>query len=138
MMNRVLLFSTLLLAAACGDKDDTAAEDTAGGGGEADGSFASVQEVFTQSCAFSSCHGAGSGGLTLAGDASDHAALVGVAAFGDSSQTLVVAGDADGSYLVAKMEGAAGISGDVMPPGAALGADTVAIVRAWIDAGAPE
>jgi hypothetical protein len=46
-------------------------------------------------------------------------------------------GDPDASYLVRKLEGAPGISGDRMPLGGApLGAALIADVRAWIAAGA--
>lgn len=98
--------------------------------------FADVQSQAFQGCALSSCHGSGTGGLTLDGTSADYDRLVGVAAVGDASQTLVVAGDADASYLVAKLEDVAGITGSSMPPGSALSADTIQIVRDWIDGGA--
>jgi len=98
--------------------------------------FADVQSQAFQGCALSTCHGSGTGGLLLDGTAADYDRLVGVAAIGDASQTLVVAGDADASYLVAKIEGAAGITGDAMPPGSSLSADTLQLVRDWIDGGA--
>ena len=47
--------------------------------------------------------------------------------------------DADASYLVAKCEGAEGIEGEPMPKGYdAWEADKIAMLRAWIDAGALE
>jgi hypothetical protein len=98
--------------------------------------FADVQRQAFQGCALSTCHGSGTGGLLLDGTAADYDRLVGVAAIGDASQTLVVAGDADASYLVAKLEGAAGITGDAMPPGSSLSAETLQLVRDWIDGGA--
>lgn len=98
--------------------------------------FAEVQSQAFQGCALSTCHGSGTGGLTLDGTAADYDRLVGVAAVGDSSQTLVVAGDADASYLVAKLEDVAGITGASMPPGSAMSADTIQLVRDWIDGGA--
>ncbi len=98
--------------------------------------FADVQSQAFQGCALSTCHGSGTGGLLLDGTAADYDRLVGVAAIGDASQTLVVAGDADASYLVAKIEGAAGITGDAMPPGSSLSAETLQLVRDWIDGGA--
>ena len=49
---------------------------------------------------------------------------------------LVIAGDADASYLVQKLEAADGIVGTEMPPGGTLEADRLQLVRDWIDAGA--
>lgn len=74
-------------------------------------------------------------GLNLSAGVS-HAALVNV----PSTQTaldLVEPGDADNSYLVHKLEGRMGIVGDPMPPrGDPLGADEIAAIRDWINAGA--
>ncbi len=106
-------------------------------GGSADAPvLADVQDQAFKGCALSSCHGAGTGGLTLDGTAADHDRLVGAASTGDPSKTLVVAGDADASYLVAKLEGAAGIVGDTMPPGSTLSDENLQLVRDWIDGGA--
>ncbi len=64
------------------------------------------------------------------------ASLVGAASTEAPGRTRVVPGDPDASYLVAKLEGTAG---DQMPlGGAALPAATIATVRAWISAGAPD
>lgn len=134
-----LLSLSLLLA--CGDKEpeDTSAgtDDTSSSSGEEDVTFAGVQQTLSQSCAFSSCHGAGAGGLTL-GDGGEHAALVGVESTVLAGAILVVPGDASQSYLIQKLEGAAGILGDPMPPSGALDAAIIADIRAWIDAGATE
>lgn len=111
----------------CNGGKDTGAE-------EAD--FEAVELVFTQSCAFSGCHGGGAGGLTLTGDG-DHGTLVDVAS-ADGAATLVIPGDADNSYLIQKMEGSSGITGDVMPPTGALDQATIDLVREWIDSGAAE
>lgn len=98
--------------------------------------FADLEaDIFVPSCAFSFCHGGGTGGLELDG-AGDHAALVGVPSTGMSGATLVIAGDAEGSYLVHKVEGRASIAGEPMPAPNGLDADAVAALRAWIDAGA--
>jgi hypothetical protein len=100
--------------------------------------FAEVQtEVLNKSCAFSSCHGAaqGTGGLKLDGTDADYERLVGVAS--STGEPLVDPSNADGSYLVAKIEGAVGITGDVMPPGGALDDAALQLVRDWIDGGAP-
>ena len=79
--------------------------------------FADVQSQAFQGCALSTCHGSGTGGLLLDGTAADYDRLVGVAAIGDASQTLVVAGDADASYLVAKIEGIAQRHGEAQDAG---------------------
>lgn len=98
--------------------------------------FTNVQgEVLVASCAFSTCHGSGTGGLTLE-DGMDPSSLVGVESVGSPGAILVVAGDPDASYLVQKLEGASGIVGDAMPPGGALEADRLQLVRDWIEAGA--
>lgn len=125
---RSLLLSLLL---ACdGKSTDTAPLDP---------TFSNVQDaVFTPSCAFSSCHGAGAGagGLDLnAGSSYD--ALVDVASTGAPDQTLVIPGDPDGSYLMLKLDGDPSITGDEMPPGASLESERLELVRAWIAAGAP-
>jgi hypothetical protein len=50
----------------------------------------------------------------------------------------VVPGDPDGSYLVQKLAAAEGIAGDPMPPPEGLDAERLALVRAWIAAGAAQ
>ena len=128
------LWLAVVVALGCAGK----ADDSGAGGDGVPADWASAHgEVLTPSCGFSSCHGGGAGGFTLDGTDADHARLVGAASVADPSRVLVVAGEADASYLLAKMEGAAGIEGDEMPPGGLLDADRIAIVRAWIDAGAP-
>ncbi len=99
-------------------------------------------EIFTPSCAFSSCHGSSGGGaadLDLTEGAA-WAEVVGVASSDAPDQTLVVPGDASASYLVQKCTpGAAGIVGDPMPDGGeGLEAERLALLTAWIDAGALE
>jgi hypothetical protein len=120
----------LLLACTGVPKDDTATD--------LEPTMANVQtEIFTASCAFSSCHGPGSGMDLSEGEA--HAAIVGVAAADAPDRTLVVAGDADASYLVEKCTpGASGLVGERMPDGSdGLDATRLALLRAWVDAGAP-
>lgn len=121
----------LLLACTAADKADT---------GDAPATLTRVQsEVFNASCAFSSCHGGsmGAGDLDLTEGAA-HAALVGVESAAAPGQILVVAGDAAGSYLVQKCAAQAGIVGEPMPDGDAdgLDAERLALLEAWIDAGA--
>ena len=58
-----------------------------------------------------------------------------------STQTgldLVEPGDAENSYLIHKLEGRVGIVGGPMPlSGDPLTAGEIAVIRDWIDAGAP-
>lgn len=110
-------------------------------------SFASIQkEIFSttdssgrQACI--NCHVAGGAaaatGLFLNDPATAYALLVGKQArFG--RQTLVVPGDPDGSYLIKKLEGAAGITGARMPftGGPYLTPGQLLVIRRWIQEGA--
>jgi hypothetical protein len=95
------------------------------------------EEVLMPSCAFSSCHGGGAGGLDLSTEDGAYDSLVDVESEVAAGWIRVLPGSADDSYLVAKMEGADGISGDTMPPGSVLDEETTQRVRDWIDAGAP-
>ena len=105
-----------------------------GCGGPVD-DFATIEsEILLPSCAFSSCHGGGEGGLTL-GQGVSYDALVGVEAATAPGEVRVVAGDSAASFLMAKLEGTATV-GDVMPPDAPLDAEAIDRVAAWIDAGA--
>lgn len=114
-----------------------ACADKAGDTAELDDSFAAVRdEVLLPSCAFSSCHGAGAGGLTL-DEAGSYEALVEVESLGAPGEVLVIPGDADGSYLIKKMTAASGIVGDPMPPDALVDDLRLEQVRSWIDRGAP-
>lgn len=105
-------------------------------------------QVFTPSCAFSSCHGGGAGQLDLTeGHARD--ALVGVAVVGAdrpdhlnenvdvSGEIRVIAGDSADSYLYKKCAGSDGIKGSPMPDGTpGVDADKLALIASWIDDGA--
>jgi len=125
---RPMVAGLLIGLMGCKDKD---------GDSGAPATFAEVRdEILVPSCGFSTCHGTGTGGLTLDEDLTA-ADLVGVAASGDPTASLVVEGDPDASYLLQKMRGDSGIVGTVMPPSGALDAETVGRVEAWIAAGAP-
>src|SRR5688500_1269407 len=104
----------------------------------ADPTLTRVQdEVFTPSCAFSTCHASpGASGLVLDAGRS-HEALVGVESADSPGRTLVVPGDSDDSYLMAKLRGDPGIAGVIMPyTGGELEAERLQLVADWIDAGA--
>ena len=125
------MFSLIFLFG-CGEKEDTAED----GGAVEPMSFTQIEnEVLGLSCAFSSCHGAGAGALTLDG-VNDYERLVDVPSSQIEGEILIIPGDAAGSYLMKKFRGEASIVGDPMPPGAALDADVLDGIAAWIDAGA--
>jgi len=109
------------------------------GGGEDGVSFAAeIQPIFDLTCALAGCHstGSASGGLVLAaGSAFDN--LVGVPSSQQPAVSHVASGDPDNSYLVRKIEGAAGISGGRMPLNRTpLTAAQIASIRTWIAEGA--
>ena len=95
--------------------------------------------VFSPSCATSGCHRgvAPSAGLDLSDADTSHAALVGMPSQNQPGATLVVIGDANNSYLIQKLENAAGIMGQQMPlGGAALAQSDINHIRQWILDGA--
>lgn len=100
-------------------------------------------DLLLKSCALSSCHGSGTGDLTLSADAPEdvHGALVDVDAVGVPTLKLVKPGDPDNSYLVMKLEGHADIVDDPMPPPSGLldqDPEMVERVRSWIANGAKD
>jgi hypothetical protein len=112
--------------------------------------FTTVQDdVFTKSCAFSTCHGGRAGDLKLT-EGESYAALVNVTPAGVNStnpeypadvdvsdEILVIPGDPDNSYLIKKLEGAPDINGSPMPEGSqGFDEDKVELVRSWIANGA--
>lgn len=124
MRSELVIFTLALLACAGGEPATEAP------------TFADVQSEVLAGCAFSSCHGSGTGGLTLDGTSADHGRLVDAESAAAPGETLVIPGDPDGSYLVKKLEGADGIVGDPMPQSAPLADDKLQLVRDWIEAGA--
>jgi hypothetical protein len=145
-MNRVLaatfLLATAIGLAACDEK----LKDVAGPTPNLQPTLSSIQrEIFNasdssgrQACI--NCHtdqGRNpSGGLVLL-EGRAYQALVGVPSRVKAGATLVVAGDADLSYLVHKLEGAADISGVRMPRGGPyLTEGQMLIIRRWIQLGA--
>ena len=110
-----------------------------------------VVPIFTQSCAFSSCHGStggGNNGIFLGGTdpAKIHDAIVNVASSELPSMVYVKAGDARESYLMRKLDGSqcalnaqctGSDCGDPMPRNdTALPVDTRDTIRRWIAQGA--
>jgi len=78
------------------------------------------------------------GGLNLLSGQS-RGNLVGVASTGKAGATRVIAGNASGSYLIQKLEGASDIVGLRMPRNGPpfLTAAQIDLIRQWINNGAP-
>ncbi|MDH3265462.1 MAG: Ig-like domain-containing protein [Gammaproteobacteria bacterium] len=95
--------------------------------------------IFTPTCATSTCHSAGNqaAGLDLSSADASHADLVDQ--FSSQQATiLVMPGDPANSYLIHKLEGAATIDGDRMPPPgrAAVAQSDIDQIKQWITDGA--
>jgi hypothetical protein len=120
---------------------------TAGGDFEAEFEVAGIQptltsiqdNVFTPMC--SGCHSGGGGTLpgsmNLSSANASFAALVGVASVQQATLERVEAGNPDDSYLIRKLEGGPGITGNQMPAfGTPLDQGTIDAIRLWITDGA--
>ena len=106
-------------------------------GGDPTATFTIVRRTVLADCV--SCHSdAGArfnGSLSLQTNA--YANLVNAASSGKAGATRVIPGNPGGSYLVQKLEGAAGIAGSRMPLGGPfLNVADLATLRRWITAGA--
>jgi hypothetical protein len=107
-------------------------------------SFASeIQPIFSNSCAFSGCHGGGSPAMGMnltAGQA--YANIVDVASVELPSMDRIEPGMPDLSYLIHKIQGtqvSVGGSGERMPRGGApLSQTTIDLVRLWVTQGAQD
>jgi hypothetical protein len=132
----------VLLTAAC----DESLREFAGPTPDLEPTFSSIQrDIFnaTDSAgrpACTGCHnafGARINGLNLA-DSTAYSVLVNVASVGKPTAIRVRPGDPEGSYLIQKIEGAPGIVGVRMPQTPPyLTAGQIAIIRRWIELGAP-
>lgn len=97
--------------------------------------------IFDVSCAFSSCHSAGSkpaGGMSLTAGNSHHA-LVGAASTQQPGWKRVVAGDSGASYLMVAVGSVAGplpMSGTMPADQDPLCDQKLDAIARWIDAGA--
>jgi hypothetical protein len=137
---------TLLLFSLYGASCDESLRDFAGPTPDLTPTFSSIQrDIFSSTDAAgrracTTCHvGAqASAGLNLS-DATAYTSLVNVPSRNKPSAIRVVPGDPTNSYLVQKIEGAPGIVGERMPrtAGPFLTANQVAIIRRWIELGAP-
>ena len=146
----------VLLATGCPDEPEgsSCTDDTPSAGFDALSPAVSfsrdVMPVFTQSCAFSTCHGSNVGpanGVFLGRDpARVHAAVVGVAAGELPAMPFVTPGDPRQSYLMRKMDGSqcaldaqctgGSCQGSMPKNDAPLEVSTRDIVRRWIAQGA--
>ena len=96
--------------------------------------------VFGPSCGFSGCHSGSSAPFGLSLDSADNSFqnLVGVASGQQSNLMRVMAGNAENSYLIHKLEGRPSISGLQMPRnGTPLSTALIQNVKDWINNGAP-
>lgn len=109
-----------------------------GDGGQAVTLARLSEEIFTPRCATSGCHAGNNPAANLSLQAGEiAAAIVDVPSAAKPDYKLVAPGDPVNSYLLMKMRGDEGIAGDRMPPARALEAEQIALVEAWVEAGAP-
>lgn len=102
-------------------------------------------ELLVTSCALSSCHGGGTGDLTMSADdpGAIYGALVDVPSVHDPAILRVKPGDPDNSFLIQKLEGThanANEDNEAMPPPLGLAdrdPEMIERVRSWIENGAP-
>lgn len=94
--------------------------------------------LFTPNCAVSGCHSGAAAVLGLSLDAgASFANLVSRSSVQQPQKLRIKPGDSTNSYLVQKLEGAAGIGGEAMPRGRArLSQQLIDTLKLWIDNGA--
>ena len=141
------MVTAIVLAAACGGDDSPTdpgvGGDGGGGGGaarviKANPAFgADVQEIFDRiGCSTSGCHGTSQrAGLDLR-SGSAYSNLVNVQAMSESV-LRVIPGDANGSYIVIKLEGRQTVGGRMPLNGTALDNIDLTNIKNWINNGAP-
>lgn len=143
----LLLPACVALAAFVGACDEKLA-DLAGPSPNLQPTFSSIQHEILETtdtsgrAACTNCHtDAGgrnpSGGFNLRHDLA-YAALVGMAVREKAGAVRVIPGDPENSYVIAKLEGRPGISGERMPRtgGPYLTAGQITILKRWIELGA--
>lgn len=105
-------------------------------GGPMTATFSSIQShVFTPVC--TACHAGGAAPQGLRLDATNsYAMLVGVGSSEVPSLKRVAPGDATNSYLIHKLEGHQSVGARMPFGGPYLDANTIALIRQWINNGA--
>ena len=131
-----------LLAWGCSGEDSSVGPEGTTEGGTPDGGQALTlarlsDEIFTPKCATSACHGGNNPAANLSLRAGDIAQIVGASSAARPDYKLIAPGDPVNSYLLMKLRGDEGIAGDRMPPARALEPEEIALVEAWVEAGAP-
>lgn len=117
---------------ACGNKGDTGTEITL----EEPATFTQIEEELIKvSCAFSSCHGMGAGGLALNGE-DDYERLINQPSTALPEEILIVPNDVESSYFFHKLVTGNEIAGDIMAPGQGISDYQEALLRSWISDGA--
>lgn len=101
-------------------------------------SFSSIQShVFTPIC--TACHAGAAAPRGLRLDANNSfAMLVGVSSGGVPALKRVAPGDADNSYLIHKLEGHQAVGARMPLGGPYLDAQTIGLIRQWINNGAQQ
>jgi hypothetical protein len=102
--------------------------------------LSSIQsEIFSRSCV--GCHNGSTRFLPAVlnlTEANAYANLVGVSSIQKSGLQRVAPGDPENSYVIHKLEGRAGITGQRMPlTGTPLTDGQILVIRRWIELGAP-
>lgn len=122
-------------------RGDARSSECSSGGEPGPSTFSDIQEqIFTPTCALAGCHDAASAsqGLVLEAESS-YANLVNVPSNQVPFLLRVDPRNADGSYLLDKLRGSAGISGVRMPIGGPFLTEAqLDGIEAWIDSGAPQ
>ena len=139
---RLLLAVTTVFAGCAGNGNGLDANGNpitpgSGGSGPLTADFQSIQDnVFTPIC--TRCHIGASAPEGLQLDAAhSYALLVSVPSTEQPNVLRVSPGNPDGSYIVRKLQGTAGISGGQMPLGGPyLPQSTIDVIRQWISDGA--
>ena len=134
----MLLVAALSWAGCTGDDSTLGPDGSNGAGARTEATRAQVGEVFAVGCAISGCHRGGQPAADLSLEGDFAARIVGVASRQRPDRQLVDPGNPDDSYLLLKVRGDDEIVLQQMPPGGALPAEQVEIIRAWIAAGAKE
>lgn len=105
------------------------------GGGAMAPTAADVQAIYDARCTPCHTNGAATGGINL----DDHVASTVDIGSTQADMPLITPGDRENSYLWRKLQGThieAGGLGQLMPTSGALDAADLAVIGAWIDAGA--